>query len=193
MGIVLSYVTAREDTIDRVLETPPAVAHLIQPEDGSGLAAELATQCDAKRGFFPSLFGKKRPTPVPDPFPLREGEGEEGDLDKVFGAVLFLVSEKLEANNPFDGESVGRLLYGYAGIYAVRPNRVKTVAATAAALSRDDARARFDPAAMAATGIYELVDDEEEEFESAWEYLSVLRDDWGRAAERDLGMIVFFA
>ena len=193
MGVGVCYVTARDDTIDRVLAKPPLVAYLIDPEEESDLATELTEQCYYRGGLFASLFGKKEPMRIPVPFRLREGEGEHGDLDSTFGAVMFLIGEEL-TNNPFGGERVGELTYGYGEIYAVRSDRVQAVAAKAAAtVSRDDARSRFDPIAMERAGHVLAMEDVEEEFGSTWENLKVLREQWGHAAERNLGMIVFFS
>jgi hypothetical protein len=105
--------------------------------------------------------------------------------------VLFLLGEKLD-DKVFDGEPVGKLVYGVGGIHAVRSDRVRRVATTAASLSREEARARFDPKTMSETGIHELMGDEDEDFDSAWDKLCELREAWGRAAERNLGMLVVF-
>jgi len=117
--------------------------------------------------------------------------GEEFlDLDKAWHGLHWLLTGTTDDASTPAGQAVlgGTELgedWGYGPPRLLRPDDVRRVAGALDALTADDLRARFDPAAMTAADVYPFIWDEDDVFD---EYLAPsygsLRDFYARAASR---------
>jgi hypothetical protein len=150
---------------------------------------ELLAQPETVRAF---LFGE------PETFEDRS----DLDLDKAWDGLHFLLTgADDEARPPLDflvtgGEEIGDEEVGYGPARAYRSSQVREIAAALAPLSPDVLIERFDPAGMAAHGIYpEIIWEREEEHDDQREWLrdsyAALRDLVLGAARDGLGLIVY--
>jgi hypothetical protein len=193
MSMCLGLVACTDATIARLLDRPALVWRLIAPHDAEAVAAATARPA----GWFARWFGRPADPPELPPLPLAAGEGETTELDKAWHGIHWLLTGSAgEAPLPLGfllgGRPVGDVDVGYGPARALAAAEVRAVQTALAA--RDDAslRSRFDPAALAAAGVYPDIWDEGDE---AWEYLAgnlaSLRACVDRAAARGHGLLAW--
>jgi hypothetical protein len=133
-----------------------------------------------------------------------DGDGEntepETDLDKSWHAIHYLLTGTAWGGEPplssllLGGEEVGDVDVGYGPARVMRPAEVANFDSVLSAISSDEMRRRYDPAAMMKEDIYPNVWDRgEEEIEYVIEYFEVLKQIVHDARASNKGLIIYLA
>ncbi len=155
------------------------------------------------QGLLSRLFGKKA-EPVPEPVDEHDME-DEADLDKAWHAIHFLLTGSAKQTDGslcfifHDWPPIGtasRHEVGLGQAMMVAPAALARFATALAAVSNDELRARYDPAAMAAAKVY-LGDALLRDGDAGWDYvegnLDGLRDFVTSTAAIGSGAVVWLS
>lgn len=154
-------------------------------------------------GFFARIFGlaKETDSSVPAPSLPTETDLEDGDLDKAWHGLHFLLSgSEWEGDWPAGfllngGTEVGAIDVGYGPARAFTSAEVEQIDRFLAPIDEPALRARFDSARMMELGIYPTIWDrdpaEDDTLGYLVEYYAQLKEFVGKTRERGHGMVCY--
>ena len=205
MGMVVSLSSVRDETIERLLADPPLVWQVVAPDDPEAYERARSEADDrAKPGLISRLFGARTQgdaprTPLP-PLELTDGEGDLGDLDKSWHGIHYLLTGTAdESGTPLEflvagGTDVGDEDVGYGPPRVFTSAETRTIATALAAVTDEDLRSRFDPAAMMRAEIYPKIWDRDPKDDDTlgylMEYVAILREAMNTVTSRGHGLLV---
>ena len=208
MGMRLSYVCIRNETIERVLADPPLIWRVLSPDDPDIYQEERRSALSPKPGFLRSLFraGRTEPLtnePEPEDLKLMDDEGLHTDLDKAWHGIHFLlVGSAWRGSAPLGylltgGTDVGDIDVGYGPARVLRPEQVSEFSGALSRITVEDFRSRFDPKRMMDADIYPNIWDRDPADDDTLgylvEYFEMLKGDMHRFAEHGLGVVVYIS
>lgn len=193
MGICCAFIRLSDRNIEAMTRQPSLVYALL------GMPAESPRPTG---GFFARLFGRTpppaqptAPVTLPDP---RE-DGDEGDVDKAWQAIHYLLTGSAEPTDAplgflcsggtiIEGTDVG---YGPPRVFTSA--QVASMAAELSAYDRNSLHRRYKPKEMDEQDVYPQiwVRDGEEGFEYAWQHFEALRSLLAEAQIRKQGLLVY--
>jgi hypothetical protein len=199
MGMCLTYTTLGDANIARVLANPKLVHRALAPEDPE----HWPDATPPAPGLLARLFGRgKPPADVPLTLELAPGEVRDGDADKAWHGLHYLLTKTAWGGEPpLDFIAVGGTTVGDEEV-GLGPARVFTseqARAIHAALAPIDAawlRARFDPADMKRLDIYPDIwdrDDEDDALGYCIENFEALKAFIADAVQRRVGLVLFLS
>ena len=202
MGMSVALVTLNDANIRRVLEDPPLVWQVIAPDDPA--AYQSARERQGRRAPVFRAFNRVPAGPA-DGVPGLEMAGTEGistDLDQAWHGIHYLLTGTAwEGDLPrgflvSGGTPAGHVDAGYGPARVLMAEETRAVHETLRALSDDDLAERFDPADMRAKQIYPTriwsdEDAEDDTLEYLLEHVRRLRAFLERAAQADVGIVIY--
>lgn len=113
MGVCFVAYSVSQTTLSRVLEDPPLVWRVLEPDDDTAYLKQL--DADNRSSLLARLFGKPKPPPVPRSLDFSEGELRILDLDKSWDGLRLCIGLCApEAPDFFAGEGeIGQFEIGY--------------------------------------------------------------------------------
>lgn len=196
MGVCLGLATLSDDDRAQVLAHPPLVWKVIAPDDPEAYAEATRD----RRGFLGRLLGGAGAPP--EPGKLSGDQREHADLDKAWHGLHYLLTGSAdEGQGPLaflmaGGLPVGDLEVGYGPARVLSAAEVREVARALEPVDAAALRARFDPGAMMAAGVYPEIWDrdpaEDDPLGYCLESFEDLKRFVGRAAQRGVGLVLYF-
>lgn len=193
MGICCAFIRLSDRNIEAMIGQPSLVYSLL----------ELPIESPRPTGgFFARLFGRTPPSPspvatvtLPDP---RE-EGDEGDVDKAWQAIHYLLTGSAEPTDSLlgflcsGGTTIEGTDVGYGPPRAYTSAQVASIATELTSLDRDSLHQRYQPKEMDRQNVYPQIwaRDGEEGFEYAWANFEGLRTLLAEASRRKQGLLVY--
>jgi hypothetical protein len=198
MGMVVGLTSIADQTAERILSDPPLVWKVVAPEDPTLYAEALAAT--TRPSLLARLTGR---TPAPPPahdLTLHAPEGVSIDLDKSWHGIHYLLTgtpDESEAPLSFllsGGRAVGDVEVGYCPARVFNAVETRSIFAGVDAVTNDELRARFDPAAMMRLEIYPGIWDRypasSEPLDYLLEYTATVRGFLRQAVAGGVGMVV---
>jgi hypothetical protein len=206
MSMIMSLLTVRDETIDRLLSEPPLIWRLLATDNPDFYFLEIgAPTITQPTGVFAPFAGKRRDTqsekaPELPNLMLTADENIGTDLDKAWHGIHFLLTKsQWEGEEPLcfivrGGEPIGEVDVGYGPARAIRSDKVRQWSRTLEQISTEEFRSRFDPKLMMAESIYPQIWDrdpsEDDTIGYLTEYFKSLKDFLKAAASKGMGLIV---
>jgi len=193
MGICCAFIRLSDRNIEALIREPSLVYRLLcMPVESSR----------PNGGFFARLFGRTSsapPPPGPAILPDPREEGDEGDVDKAWQAIHYLLTGTAEPTDSLlgflysGGTTIKDTDVGYGPPRAYTSAQVASVAAELSALDRDTLYRRYKPKEMDEQDVYPQIwaRDGEEGFDYAWQHFEGLRSLLTEAHRRRQGVLVF--
>lgn len=199
MGMCLVLHGVSDNSIDKILESPPLIWLLIAP-DSPDIYLE-AVRNSMGSGFFSKIFGKKKEkveSTIPNPG-FADGETIDCDLDKSWHGIHYcLNTTEYEAKPPLDfmllgGKCAGDIDVGYGPARLFDSTAVKEIQQVLSPLTSEDLHRNFKPDEMERLDIYPNIwkRDGEEAFEYIAEHFELLKSFLARCVHHNLGMAVY--
>lgn len=193
MGMCLALTMADDESMAKVLVNPSLIWKLLAPDD-----AEIYAKEAPSGSWFSRLFGKQQPAPaIDDNMPQSI---EDTDLDKAWHGIHYLLTGTAwEGDHPLNflllgGTEVGDIDVGYGTARALNSEVVKEIHRALADINEEILRRRFNPAEMTKLEIYPDIWDRDSQDDDTLgyclEYFNELKAFIGRAAEKDLGVVI---
>ena len=199
MGMYLELYTLSDENIEKVLADPPLIWKVVAPESPERYD-------DARKeppaGLLSRIFGRKKaPTVHVTDFTLADGEVVQADVDKAWHGIHYLLTKTAwEGEAPLDfivrgGRELG-IEVGY-GVRLMTSNEVQYLNAALQPIDEAFLKGRYNPSEMMRLEIYPEVWDrdpeEEDNFGYCLDYFNALKSFVAQAAERNMGIVTFFA
>jgi hypothetical protein len=193
MGIVVSYIRV----------SPANAAFLVQHPKlmNSLLGFEESVASSKGSGFLSRLFGRKA-EPKPEPLPSLEPreEGDEGDTDKAWQGMHFILTGTAEGGDfpqgflMHGGTSVGDDMEDQCA-RLFQPEEVQRIQTVLQAQSEEGVRQRYDGKRMDTAGVYPKIwqRDGEEGLAYIWETMCEMREFVRETVEKKWALVVFFS
>ena len=193
MGICCSFIRLSDRNIEAMIRQPSLVYSFL------GLPMESPRPTG---GFFARLFGRPPPPPppaasvtLPDP---RE-DGDEGDVDKAWQAIHYLLTGTAEPTDNSlgflysGGTTIENTDVGYGPPRAYMSAQVASIAKSLDKLDRDSLHQRYQPQEMDEQDVYPQIwaRDGEAGFEYAWQHFEGLLSLLAEAHRRKQGLLVY--
>lgn len=195
MGMALGFYTLSDENIARLLADPPLVWKVVAPDDPEPY--EQARR--ASGGFFSRLLGRDKAGP-PGELRLARGEVDEGDVDKAWHGLHFMLTGSAwEGEEPLcflvkGGTPVGDVEVGYGPARALSAAEVRSLDAALRPIDEEWLRRRFDPERMMKLDIYPSIWDrdpaEDDTFGYCVENFHGLKAFVAKAASQGKGMVL---
>ena len=193
MGICCAFIRLSDRNIEALIRQPSLVYPLL------GMPVEFPRPTG---GFFARLFGRTSPAPPqPEPVTLPDAreEGDEGDVDKAWQAIHYLLTGTAEPTDSLlgflcsGGTTIKDTDVGYGPPRAYTSAEVVSIATELSVLDRDTLHRRYKPEEMDKQDVYPQIwaRDGEEGFEYAWQHFEGLRSFLAEAQQRKQGLLVF--
>lgn len=194
MGICCTFIRLSDRNLEALVRQPSLVYSLL------GMPVEAPRQTV---GFFARLFGRTSPPPPPsEPVTLPDSreEGDEGDVDKAWQAIHFLLNGTAQPTDSLlgflysGGTTIADTDVGYGPPRGFTSAQVASIAAELSALDRDTLYRRYKPKEMDEQGVYPQIwaEDGDKGFDYAWQHFEGLRSLLAEAQRRKQGLLVYF-
>lgn len=203
MSMCLGLVTLSDANLQRLLQEPPLIWRLLAPDDPEFYREQLGA--GGSGTWLGRLFGRQAPA-APPPLPTLEigpGEGREGDLDKAWHGIHYLLTgTACEGERPWNflllgGEPVGDIDVGYGPARALRAEEVQEVVGALASVDRATLQQRFDPDDMTRKEIYPDIwhrdPNDDNVLGYCLEYFDALQTFMNNAAGAGLGVVIYLS
>jgi hypothetical protein len=193
MGICCAFIRLSDRNIEALIRRPNLVYPLL------GIPTETSRPT---AGFFARLFGRTSPAPPPhEPVTLPDSreEGDEGDVDKAWQAIHYLLTGAAEPTDSLlgflysGGATIRNTDVGYGEPRAYTSTEVVSIATALSALDRDTLHGRYKPIEMDKQDVYPQIwtRDGEEGFDYIWQHFEGLRSFLAEAQCRTQGLLVY--
>ena len=176
MGMVLAYCRVSPYNAKLLLSQPVLVHRFMGSDD--------ETELPPSGGFFSRLFGGRRTLPKDCPALEPRTDGDEGDADKSWNAIHYLLTGTAEGGSfPLGfildgGQLIGDEDVGCGPARLFTPSEVAVIDSALAGFTKERMKARYDGKAMDRANVYPQIwgREDEDNFDYAWECFVVLRE-----------------
>ena len=200
MGMCLELYTLSNENIEKILADPPLIWKVVTPEEPERYEKARNPQ---PTGLLSRIFGRKKaPAVHVTDFSFADGEVTDQDVDKAWHAIHYLLTATADAGEaPLNfimsgGRDLGDIEVGY-GLRMMTLNEVQSLNAALQPIDEAFLKSRYNPSEMMRLEIYPEVWDrdaqDEDNFRYCVDYFNVLKSFVAQAAERNMGIVLFFA
>lgn len=195
-----SFTTLADSNIDRVMENPPLIWRVIARDEPEFYLEAIGA--NKKPGFLSRVFGITAPPKEDFEIPgldFTEGEGVEGDLDKSWHGIHYLLTKSAWGGDPplnfiiAGGQEVGQIDVGYGTARVFRASEVQEIASALEDLDNAELERRYDPEDMSRKDIYPEIweRDSKDSLEYCLDNFNNLKTFIKAASENRLGLVVY--
>ncbi len=176
MGMVLEYCRVSPHNAKLLLSQPVLIHRFMGVDDEAKLPLS--------GGFFSHFFGGRRTLPKDSPALEPRTDGDEGDADKSWHAIHYLLTGTAESGSfPLNfildgGKQVGDEEVGYGPARIFTPAETADINDALSGFTEESLKARYDGRAMDSAKIYPQIwgRESEDNFVYAWENFVALRE-----------------
>jgi uncharacterized protein DUF1877 len=200
MGMYLELYTLSDENIEKVLADPPLIWKVVAPENPERYDE---ARNEPPAGLLSKIFGRnKAPAVHVTDFNLAEGEVAHEDVDKAWHGIHYLLTKTAwEGEAPLDfivrgGREVGDIEVGY-DVRLMTSNEVQSLNAALQPIDEAFLKSRYNPSEMMRLEIYPEVWDrdpeDEDNFGYCLDYFNALKSFVAQTANRNMGIVIYFA
>ena len=199
MGIACAFRSVSDNNIEKILENPPLIWRLLEPDDPDMYLSEAAIKKPV--GFMDRLMGKKnveQPAELLD-LELCDGENLESDVDKSWQGIHYCLNQtEYDAKPPMNfittgGESVGDLEIYLGPARALKSSEILDIYDQIKNINTEQLLQNYDPEKMDKLDIYPNIwkRDGDEGFEYIAQNYEELLKFISHCVEKKLGMLIY--
>ncbi|MFT5430039.1 MAG: hypothetical protein ACI9OJ_000712 [Myxococcota bacterium] len=193
MGPVLVMVSCGDPNLTQIVENPPMVARLVEPDDPE---LYLALVAPSPRSRWSRLLPWRRPAPPPVRYlPLGAGEGRSCDLDRAHLAIhLTLSGMRPGLAGAFlqsGGSELPGVSVGQGPVRVFTSAEVATIATTLASLDRELVRTHLAETDLSDASLPPHVADKSESTGYVMAYYDELVEFVAAAQTLKLGLVLY--